>query len=186
MLGTWGRPGRWGPGCPPGTRPGLGSQASAADPWCRRHRRCPPGPRARPCQAQGDTGGCVQPGMLPGPRSRPSARASRARGTWPPRPQWPCFLGQTEVGGTLTAAIEAPDGRGLAWGRPMRGPLGVQGPEPHGPTRWPRLNNRSGGAAAVRLPRAQPVAGRAPGRRGAGGGLASGGPVRSGPGPDAR
>lgn len=81
------------------------------------------------CLAPGDASSQGQQGTAPG-------ASEWALGTGPQRPpwpQWPCFQGQTEVGGTLTTAIKAPDGGGLAWGRPMRGPLGLQGPEPHSP-----------------------------------------------------
>lgn len=79
------------------------------------------------------------------PQETPAARASRAwprgqaSGPWGPGhsgprgPSGPVSRDRRRWGGTLTTAIKAPDGGGLAWGRPMRGPLGLQGPEPHSP-----------------------------------------------------
>lgn len=142
---TWGRPGRWGPRRPRRTGRGLKSQASAADTWCCRRGHCPPGPR-RPVVSglSGDTGDGVQPGMLPGPRRcqqpGPAGHSPGGKRVGPgdqataaPVAPVALFPGTDGGGGTLTTAIKAPDGGGLAWGRPMRGPLGLQGPEPHSP-----------------------------------------------------
>lgn len=81
------------------------------------------------CLAPGDASSQGQQGTAPGgKRVGPGDRATAA-----PVAPVALFPGTDGGGDTLTTAIKAPDGGGLAWGRPMRGPLGLQGPEPHSP-----------------------------------------------------